>query len=172
MGTLWHLVRRFLGSLSPRPLADADAALADRVLGAGERALWDRMSLADRKHAAGVANDVAARLGDDATRPVLAAALLHDVGKVPSGLGTLSRSVATVVAAVVGRERAAAGAGSTGVRARLATYLRHDAVGAELLADAGADPLTVAWAREHHRPESSWTVPVPIGRALRDADDD
>ena len=37
---------------------------------------------------------------------------------------------------------------------------------------AGSDPLTEAWAREHHLPESDWTVDLDIGRALKDADDD
>ena len=48
----------------------------------------------------------------------------------------------------------------------------HPDLGADLLQLAGSDPLTVAWAREHHLPEPEWTVPTPIGRALKDADDD
>ena len=42
-----------------------------------------------------------------ATRPVLAAALLHDVGKTSVGLRTPGRVVATITAAVVGHPRAA-----------------------------------------------------------------
>jgi len=163
-----HLARRFLGSLSPRPLDPADAAWAEAQLLPGERALWARLSLADRKHAAGVARDVALRLGGRATRPVLAAALLHDVGKVDAGLGTFGRVAATLV----GRRRGARWRGAAGVRGRFGRYLHHDAIGAALLEQAGADPVTVAWAREHHRPEGHWTVPVEVGRALRDADDD
>lgn len=163
-----HLVRRFFGSLSPRPLREADDVWVRSLLGPGERALWDRMPQADRKHAAGVARDVAARLGPDATRPVLAAALLHDVGKVDARLGTLGRVAATLI----GRRRASGWYEQPGWRGRIGRYLRHDAIGAGLLADAGADPLTVAWAREHHRDEQRWSVPVAVGRALRDADDD
>jgi len=163
-----HLARRFLGSLSPRPLDPADAAWAEGQLLPGERALWARMARADRKHAAGVARDVAARLGDRADRPVLAAALLHDVGKVDAGLGTAGRVVATLV----GRRRARGWAGRPGARGRVERYLRHDELGAELLASAGADPLTVAWARDHHRPEGDWSVREDIGRVLRAADDD
>jgi len=163
-----HLVRRFLGSLSPRPLRDADGEWVRSLLGPGEQALWERMPLADRKHAAGVARDVAGRLGPDATRPVLAAALLHDVGKVDARLGTAGRVAATLI----GRRQGAAWEARAGWRGRVGRYLRHDAIGAELLEEAGADPLTVAWAREHHRPESDWSVPEAVGRALRDADDD
>ena len=161
-----HLARRFLGSLSPRPLDPDDADWVHRQLLPGERDLWARMPLADRKHAAGVARDVDRRLGPGTARPVLAAALLHDVGKVESGLGTAGRVVATLV----GRRRAATW--TAGYRGRVARYLRHDALGAELLEAAGSDPLTIAWAREHHRPEADWSVPRLVGRALRDADDD
>jgi len=161
VGSPLHLARRFLGSLSPRPLDAADDAWARRHLGPGEVELWERMSRADRKHAAGVAREVDRRLGPGTTRPVIAAALLHDVGKVDADLGTLARVAATMV----GRSRAS----GTG---RIARHLRHDVIGAELLEAAGADPLTVAWAREHHRPEETWSVPVLVGRALRAADDD
>jgi hypothetical protein len=41
-----------------------------------------------------------------------------------------------------------------------------------MLREAGARPGTVAWAEEHHRPTSAWTVPVPLGLVLKDADDD
>lgn len=166
-GTL-HLVRRFLGSLSPRPLDAADDAWVREVLRPAEQALWDRMPRADRKHAAGVAREVTRRLGDAASRPVLAAALLHDVGKVEAGLGTPGRVVATVA----GRRRAQGWAGRPGLAGRIERYLHHDEAGFRLLTAAGSDPLTAAWAAEHHRPEADWSVPVPIGRALRDADDD
>ena len=161
-----HLVRRFLGSLSPVPVAVEDESWALAQLGPGERQLWQRMSLADRKHAVGVARRVAAQVGEE--RPVLAAALLHDVGKVDADLGTCSRVAATLV----GRRRASRWGDEGGFRSRVAAYLRHDAIGADLLEDAGAHPLTAAWAREHHRPEQDWTVPLEVGRALRDADDD
>jgi putative nucleotidyltransferase with HDIG domain len=162
-----HLVRRFLGSLSPLPLAAEDDAWATSKLGPGERQLWQRMPRADRKHSVGVARLVATQVGED-ERAVLAAALLHDVGKVDADLGTFGRVAATLV----GRTRGGRWRGSDGVRGRIGRYLDHDAIGAALLQDAGADPLTVAWAREHHRPEGAWSVPVAIGRVLRDADDD
>ncbi len=165
-----HLARRFFGSLSPRPLDPADDAWVRQVLGAGEAALWDRMPLADRKHAAGVAREVAGVL-DDATPAVLAAALLHDVGKVDSGLGTFGRVGATIVAMVVGRSRASSWTGE-GLRGRVGSYLRHDRIGAEMLEAAGADPLTATWAREHHLPPSRWTIDDEVATVLAAADDD
>jgi hypothetical protein len=123
------------------------------------------MSGADRRHAVGVARRVCAALGgDDVPAPVAAAALLHDVGKLASGLGTCGRVGATVVA-VAGRERVSSWSGPVG------RYVRHPELGAALLEEAGSDPLTVAWAREHHSPSSAWTVPAGIAHVLKAADD-
>jgi hypothetical protein len=55
---------------------------------------------------------------------------------------------------------------------RVGRYLCHDEIGAGLLAAAGSDGLTVAWAREHHLAPERWTVPAEIARALKAADDD
>ncbi len=157
-----HLARRFLGSLSPRPLGGRDRAWVETVLSPAERALWERMSRADQKHAAGVARE-ADRLLGGADGAVLVAALLHDVGKVESGLGTFRRVAATLAGAIVGRSR---------VPGRMGRYLRHDILGAELLRDAGAAPVAVAWARDHHLPPDRWTVPADVGHALAAGDDD
>ena len=42
----------------------------------------------------------------------------------------------------------------------------------ELRLAAGSDPLTVAWAREHHLPPEAWTIDPEIAEALHEADDD
>ena len=159
---LVHLAKRFVGSLAPGgPPFEAEAWVA-AVLSEAELALWRRMSGPDRRHAVGVARRVEASLGDRATPPVLAAALLHDVGKVESGLGTFGRVVAT----------AARAAGRRQATPRIERYLRHPELGAELLELADSDPLTVAWAREHHLPAERWTVPPDLAAALKSADDD
>ncbi len=172
MSSLVHLATRFLGSLSPVPLARDDVEWVAGVLSERELELWGRMSRPDRKHAAGVARAVAAELGDDATRPVLAAALLHDVGKIEAGLGTFGRVFATVVGRDAGPETAKELQRGRGLRRRIGLYLRHDQVGGDLLGMAGADPLTEAWAREHHLPPERWTVPAEVGRVLKACDDD
>lgn len=159
MSSSWtaHKVKRFATSLLPGgPSFEAEAWVVS-VLSEAELALWRRMSGADRRHAVGVARRVEAALGERATPPVLAAALLHDVGKVESGLGTFGR-----VAATVGPWRTR----------RMREYQRHPDIGAGLLELAKADPLTVAWAREHHLPPERWTVPSDLAAALKAADDD
>ena len=167
-----HLVRRFFGSLSPRGPPREDETWVQETLLPGERELWARMSRADRRHAAGVARQVERFLGPGATRPVLAAALLHDVGKVASGLGTYGRVVATLAGAAAGRETAQVWSKSKGITRRVGLYLRHAELGAEMLEVAGSDPLTVVWAREHHLPPDRWTLPTRLATALKAADDD
>lgn len=166
-----HLARRFLGSLSPRPVDPDDERWVREHLSAGEVDLWDRMPRADRKHAAGVARDVDRRLAG-AERAVLAAALLHDVGKIDSGLGTVGRAVATVVGAVVDRARLEEWRRAPGLRGRIGRYRHHDGIGAGLLEGAGSADTTVTWAREHHLPANRWTLPDEIAAALAAADDD
>lgn len=183
MGQALHLVGRFVGSIRPGPPAADDEAWALAALVPGERELWARMSNPDRRHAVGVARDVARRWPEldrsgassaDPPREVVAAALLHDVGKVDSGLRTPARVVATLVWSVVddGVADRWLARGSSGPLVRLARYRRHPEIGGRLLADAGSDPLTVTWAAEHHRPPGSWTVEPAVARLLKECDDD
>jgi len=163
-----HLAGRFFGSLSRTPPSPEDQRWVASVLGSGELLVWDRLPATDQRHAVGVARRAEAALGgsDAAPRWAVAAALLHDAGKVDAGLGTFGRVGATVWAGLRGRERVAAGQG------RVARYLAHPAIGADLLRAAGSDPRTVAWAAEHHLPPERWSVPKDVGTALKEADDD
>lgn len=169
-----HLVRRFFGMLVPLGPRRADAQWAEEQLLPGELGLWQQMSRADRRHAAGVARRVEVALGADATRPVLAAALLHDVGKIEARFGPYRRAIATLSGMAVRHDPATISAwtATRGFTRRVGLYLEHPDLGADLLAMAGSDPLTVAWAREHQLGEEHWTIPLPLAHALRAADDD
>jgi hypothetical protein len=199
-GSWRHLAERFAGAVSPAGPAPADEEWALARLLPGERELWRRMSGPDRRHAVGVARDTLRLLDDDAAetrmggeapaggearvaghipaaeREVAASALLHDVGKVESGLGTFSRVGVTLAALAVGRDRltrpAPAGASEARWRTRVRAYLVHDRLGADMLRQAGSAPLTVAWAAEHHLDPSRWTVDRRLGKALKAADGD
>lgn len=167
-----HLTKRFFGSLRPGGPSRQNERWVESVLSEGELKLWRRMSGADRRHAVGVARDVERALGDEAIKPVLAAALLHDVGKVTARLGTYGRVIATLAGGAAGRDMAAAWTEGKGFTRRVGLYLQHPKLGADMLALAGSDPLTVTWTREHHLPEDEWTLPTPIAAALKAADDD
>ncbi|MEM7325583.1 MAG: hypothetical protein AAF531_21030 [Actinomycetota bacterium] len=180
MGGLWHLTKRFFGAIRPGPPGQDDERWARSHLLPGEVEIWTRMNNPDRRHAVGVARSVVAdpRLavppGEQIDREVVAAALLHDSGKILCRFRTPSRVLATVVWAVAPDETADRWLAerSRGYRFRLAQYRKHPRLGSELLQAAGAAPLTSRWAAEHHLPEAWWTVPVPVGQVLRDSDDD
>jgi hypothetical protein len=167
-----HLARRFFGSLRPGGPAASDDDWARAQLLPSEVELWQRMPNPDRRHAVGVAREVARSLGHEATRPVLAAALLHDVGKTVSGLRTYGRVVATLAGMLAGRAHAVSWTRSRGFTRKVGLYLLHPKLGGDLLGMAGADPLTEAWTREHHLPPDQWTVDRHLADALKAADDD
>jgi len=157
-----HLVRRTVVSLRGRnPTADEERwALAH--LSPNEQLLWRSMTPVDRAHALEVARGAALRYGED--RRVVAAGLLHDVGKVDAALGVGGRVVATLVGPLV-PDRWAPHLG------RLGRYLTYPRRGAAMLAAAGSDALVVAWAAEHHQPPARWTIERGAAEALRAADD-
>lgn len=189
-GSVRHLTGRFFGALWPGGPSAAGEAWARQWLLPGELRLWESMSGPDRRHAVGVARRTLTLLGygaasgEDAPgsggsesggskRAVAASALLHDVGKIEAGLGTVTRSAATGLAIVVGRRRLASSTGEEGAwRRRLRLYFTHDRVGSELLERAGSDPLTVTWAAQHHQRRESWTIDLRIADALKAADGD
>jgi hypothetical protein len=160
-GSLRHLAGRFFGALSPAGSDPADERWALGLLGPGERELWRRMGGPDRRHAIAVARAAAGLLGADPGREVLAAALLHDVGKVDAGLGTFARVAVTLASVALGPAR---------LRGRARRYVEHDRIGGELLRAAGSDAVTVAWAEQHHLPPERWTLDRATAEALKEAD--
>ena len=174
MARLGHLTRRFFGSLRPGGPRRADVEWVVTQLLPSELDLWRSMSGPDRRHSVVVARRVELRLGHEATREVLAAALLHDVGKTQAGLGTYGRVIATVSGAAVGRdpETIKAWTRTRGFTRRVGLYLQHPKLGGDLLGMAGSDPLTEAWARQHHSSPEDWTLPPEIAEVLHEADDD
>ncbi len=176
-GSPVHLAGRFFGALWPAGPGKDDDQWARSQLLPGEVALWERMSGPDQRHAVSVARQAVSLV--DGSPPVgrefIAAALLHDVGKVESGLGTFSRVAVTLAALAVGRRRlvgSASSAPAKSVRARVGAYLSHDKLGGQLLRAAGSDGFTVAWAEQHHMPKERWQVDARLGEALKTADGD
>jgi putative nucleotidyltransferase with HDIG domain len=136
-----HLVGRFVGSLRPRRLDDADLDLVRSLLRPGERACWERLGRADRAESVATAR----ALGPDADPHWVAAALLHDVGKAETSFGPIRRAAATAIALVAGSRRARSWPNGVG------RYVNHDELGSARLREAGARPEAVAWAAAHHR---------------------
>lgn len=126
-GSVGHLVRRFFGSLSSRPLPDSDVAWVRAVLPASLFQCWATMALADRRHSVLVARRFVAGW-PQASDAEVAGALLHDVGKQVSRLSTAERVLATLLGPRTARWR---------------RYHDHERVGADLARQLGADPVTV-----------------------------
>ena len=127
-----------------------DVAWVNEKLLENEYKLWKRMKSYDQRHSI----EVARRFTDmhpAFTRDQVAAALLHDIGKVESDLGVLGRVIATVV-------------GPVGTRFRL--YRDHESIGLNLCREAGSSDETLRlldWSNESSRND-------PIVHLLRQAD--
>ena len=124
---LRHLIRRFFTSLSRRPPAISDVTWVNENLLAGEFTLWLSMKSYDQRHSIEVARRFA-YLCPAFTRDQVAAALLHDVGKVESELGVAGRVIATVV-------------GPKGSKFR--RYHDHEIIGLKLCREIGSSSETV-----------------------------
>jgi hypothetical protein len=170
-----HLVRRFFGALWPGPPGARDTAWVEAVLEPGELDLWRKLPNHDRRYSIRVAKDVEGRLAGTeyaGQSRWLAAALLHDTGKLDAGLGVFGRSVATVTGAVAGRARVDRWTTASGFRRRVAWYLQHDERGAERIRAAGGRDEVARWALAHHC-RDRWPasgVPVAVAEALEAAD--
>jgi hypothetical protein len=171
-----HLSRRFVISLWPAAPKARDDAWVRSILRPGEYDLWARMPNHDRRHSIAVARRVQAALADtaDADERWLAAALLHDVGKLDARLGVLARVGATLAGAAAGHDMAEAWSAKRGITRRVGLYLRHDEIGAEHIRLVGGTDAAARWAAAHHQPDA-WAgtgIPAPVVTALHEADDD
>lgn len=123
MSHVVHLARRFTGSLGRRR---PDPGFAARVLRPAELELWLRFDPADQRHSFIVAERLLAR-HPEAPDVEVAAALLHDVGKLDAGLGTMRRVGAALFAA----------------DDRTRRHRDHERLGAALLRSVGSDARLV-----------------------------
>ncbi|MGH9036070.1 MAG: HDIG domain-containing metalloprotein, partial [Acidimicrobiia bacterium] len=152
MASWSHLAQRFFGALRPGGPKPADVEWVRGVLEPPELALWERLPAHDRRHTVEVARKVESMLagtpnGGDPRWP--AAALLHDVGKLASNLSVYGRVVATLMG-MAGGWRLSAWEEFRGFRRRIAQYLRHAEIGADMIRMAGGREEVAAWAYAHH----------------------
>lgn len=122
-----HLVKRFLTSLSRRALSVEQLAWVRKHLLEDEFSLWTKMVVSDQRHSLVVAQRFVT-LKPDAQRDHVAAALLHDVGKVESDLGIAMRVIATLIGPRTKRLRA---------------YYDHETIGLALCVEAHSTTETL-----------------------------
>ncbi len=114
-------------------LAKCDDEGARRVLTEAELELYESMDVRDRAHAALVVRRLR-RLQPDASRDLLAAAWLHDVGKSVLPFRPVHRILAGLLPAVRGE----ADPLSDGLYGARQVKARHEAIGARFLEQAGS----------------------------------
>ena len=138
------------------PLSTQERAEVANWLPERARELFATMSVADQRHALRVCRGLQERGCMDVE--MLAAALLHDVGKAQGRVPFWTRP-----AIVIGK-RVAPGllsrltsypvdAGCKGWRRSLSYAWHHAEVGADLATAAGLSPQAVLYIRTHHQPD-------------------
>lgn len=152
-------------SLRGRSPSPGDDAWAVSQLSADEAELWWRQSDVDRAHAVEVARSVIA-LGEPSgvDDEVVAAALLHDIGKIDAHLGVTGRVAAAVLVPVLPRR-------CWRHLGRFGRHLDYPERGAALLDEAGSSPFVVEWARQHHWRAGDRSVDQRRAELLAAADD-
>lgn len=141
--------KRTLRAALPRGVRPDDA-WARAVLTHTEFQVYCTMSSAERFHGVSVAKCVQHR-AENASRELLAAAILHDVGKVGSPEHWLYR----VAAHVAPGKKGPYNPNLQGFAAVRQALHYHPKNGADLLAQRGVNPAVVALVRHHHNPPTT-----------------
>ena len=146
-GRATYRVRQFFRALTAW-LTKEDLSDVGWVLTPPQKALFLRMSSADRRHALMVFRALRARGVESVD--LLAAALLHDEGKAAASPALGMRVAVVLLGRFAPRllERLAGGE-SVGWRRLFVAYRQHAEQGARWAAEAGCSSLTLALIRRH-----------------------
>jgi exopolyphosphatase/pppGpp-phosphohydrolase len=160
LGRAFYRVRQF--SLALREAADPrDLEQARLVLTPGQVALFSGMQSSEQAHAVSVYRQLVAQ--GETSSDLLAAALLHDVGKSLSPLRLWERVLIVLARAFFPAQSRRWGnhsaEGLRGWRRAFVVAEQHPAWGAALAAEGGASPRLVALIRQHQEPASTEADP-------------
>ncbi len=146
---IWYRSTQFFSTLWA-PFLPVDVAYAAAHLTPGLLALFRRMSRAEQHHGIAVCRALESQGHQDTN--LLAAALLHDVGKITAPPRLWERVIVVLAEHFlpIRAERWAQEETPRGWRRGFVIRRLHPVWGAELAAQAGATPRTVALIRQHH----------------------
>jgi hypothetical protein len=172
---VWQFVRAVQAHLTP--LSEAERAETQAILPERAWSLFDVMPASDRRHSLSVLHALQAKGYDDPA--LLQAALLHDCAKHEGGIRLWHRVAIVLVKAFQpewpARWENVPPPQRGGWRYPFWVHANHPALGAELAAAAGCDPMAVALVRRHQERPSKTAGDSLTGRlvaALQAADDD
>lgn len=144
---LRYRVGQFLRALTARA-SEEEVEQAIRILTPEARALFRCQAVQDQRHALVVYH--ALRQAGHTNQQLLAAALLHDVGKAAARLPAWQRAIIVLLEHFAPCLLARLSQGEPrGWSRPLVVYARHPEVGSRWAQEAGCTPLTVALIRRH-----------------------
>lgn len=165
---------QFWRHLWPARLTASDRAEVAQTLPPPLAELFGRMSAGEQAHSLRVLRAVKPGAAPYAARAELhQAALLHDIGKSRYPLNLLDRIVVVAAQRLWPARATRWGQGAPrGLKRPFVTAAQHPAWGADLCAQAGAPPLTVALIRRHQTRLATATTPEDEMLAVLQAADD
>ncbi len=153
-----YRLRQLVANLTAGPLPEDVRREVGELLTEREQALFDGYTHADQAHAIRVLHCL--RDAGYNQPDLLAAALLHDIGKIQCPLSVWDRTVIVVGSALWPRKAAEWGRGSLDSRRRpFVARAQHPQWGAQLATDAGSRPAVIDLIRRHQEKHD------PIGNA-------
>jgi len=169
MSLAGHRVAQFLRAAFARPAA-GEGALVEQHLPPPLRPAFTRLSRAEQAHALATLRTLLRRGQTDPD--LLAAALVHDLGKSRAPLRLMERVLVVLAQSCLPRQAARWGQGEPrGWRRALVVAARHAAWGEALVLEAGGSPRLAEIVRRHHDPLPAATTPVDrLLKALQAAD--
>jgi hypothetical protein len=145
-----YRLRQFIGGLTAR-VSEADRRAADAVLPPAARAWFRSLPHDAQWHGLNVMRDLQRAGYDQPT--VLAAALLHDAGKIEAANGPVPRAVMVLARkfapAWLARRARLDWRSARGLDRVAAVAVQHPQIAAERAAQCGCDPITIDLIRRH-----------------------